>query len=639
MLIVVGETGSGKTTQIPQYLEEVGYGKLGRIGCTQPRRVAAMSVAARVAEEKACKLGREVGYLIRFENCCSDSTVITYMTDGMLLQEFLGDAELSKYSVMIIDEAHERSLHTDILFGLCKDLSRHRKLDLRLIIASATLDAEKFSKYFDDAPIFKIPGRKYEVSMYYTKAPEANFIDAAATTVIQIHKTQPLPGDILVFMPGQLEIEECMEILAERTKAAGKGLAELKVLPIFSALPSDQQAKIFEPTPEGVRKCVLATNIAETSITIDNIVYVVDPGLVKQNSYNARTGLEMLTTVPCSRAACNQRAGRAGRVKPGKCFRLFTKVSWLKEMEESNTPEIKRANITHVVLTLKSLGIDDLIHFDFLDAPATESLVRALELLYALGALNEEGNLTTVGRKMSNLPGSPQLTKAIIKAGELKCVEEILIIAAMLEVANQTFFRPKDKQIHADAARRGFFRPGGDHLTLLNVYRSWEACNFDVQWCFDNYIQHRSLKRARDVYEQLYGLLERVGIDPSSAPNDNVVIRKAIVSAYFMQAAKLTRSGQYRTLKNPQTVDLHPHSSLFFEPGKVEAQNDAAKKTLYRPDTVVYDELVLTTKEYMRNVIEVESSWLIEAAPSYFKDKEEFLKTKKMPKAPKSHSK
>ena len=347
VLILVGETGSGKTTQIPQYLHEVGYSELGKIGCTQPRRVAAMSVAARVAEEMNVKVGHEVGYSIRFENCTSRKTIIQYMTDGMLLREFLTEPDLKSYSCLIIDEAHERTLHTDILFGLVKDVARFRG-DLKLIISSATLDAEKFSKYFDDASIFMIPGRMYPVDIYYTKAPEADYVDAAIVTVLQIHISQPLDGDILLFLTGQEEIETAAEILAHRSKVLGNKIPELILCPIYANLPSEQQAKIFDETPKQARKVVLATNIAETSLTINGIKYVIDTGFNKETSFNAKTGMESLMVMPISQAAANQRAGRAGRTQPGKCFRLFTAYSFQNELDPNTTPEILRTNMCNV---------------------------------------------------------------------------------------------------------------------------------------------------------------------------------------------------------------------------------------------------------------------------------------------------
>lgn len=351
-IIIVGETGSGKTTQIPQYLVEAGFTKDGKkIGCTQPRRVAAMSVAARVSEEMSTKIGHEVGYSIRFEDCTSEKTIIKYMTDGMLLREFLNEPDLSSYKVLIIDEAHERTLHTDILFGLVKDIAKYRK-DLKILVSSATLDAEKFSAYFDDAPIFRIPGRRYPVTTYYTKDPEADYLAAAVTTAMQIHLTQP-DGDILVFLTGQEEIESLQERLNFIGKKLKGKMKELIVVPIYASLPPELQAEIFKPTPIGARKIVLATNIAETSITIDGISYVIDPGFCKMNTYNPRNGLESLVITPCSRASANQRSGRAGRVGPGKCFRLYTPWAFKNEMDENTIPEIQRTNLGNVVLLLK----------------------------------------------------------------------------------------------------------------------------------------------------------------------------------------------------------------------------------------------------------------------------------------------
>ncbi|KAI7871539.1 P-loop containing nucleoside triphosphate hydrolase protein [Spinellus fusiger] len=288
VLVIVGETGSGKTTQLPQYLYEAGYTKDGKkIGCTQPRRVAAMSVAARVAEEMGVHLGSEVGYSIRFEDCTTDKTCVKYMTDGMLLREFMTEPDLASYSCMIIDEAHERTLSTDILFGLIKDIARFRP-DLKLLISSATMNAQKFSAYFDDAPIFNIPGRPYPVEIYYTKAPEANYLRAAITQVLTIHVTQGR-GDVLVFLTGQDEIEAANEALTQACKALGSKMGELIICPIYANLPSEMQSRIFEPTPQGARKVILATNIAETSITVDGVTFVIDPGFSKQKSFNPRT--------------------------------------------------------------------------------------------------------------------------------------------------------------------------------------------------------------------------------------------------------------------------------------------------------------------------------------------------------------
>ncbi len=621
VLVIVGETGSGKTTQLPQYLHEAGYTKGGlKVGCTQPRRVAAMSVATRVAEEVGVKVGNEVGYSVRFEDSTSDKTVLKYMTDGMLLREFMTEPDLAGYSALMIDEAHERTVHTDILLALLKDLSRERR-DLKLLISSATMNAEKFASYFDDCPIFNIPGRRYPVDIYYTPAPEANYLAAAITTVFQIHTTQD-KGDILIFLTGQDEIEAAEQEIAETAKKLGSRIKELVICPIYANLPSELQTKIFEPTPAGARKVVLATNIAETSLTIDGIVYVIDPGYVKENIYNPATGMSNLIVVPCSRASANQRSGRAGRVGPGKCFRLYTKFAYMNEMDESTTPEIQRTNLNGVVLQLKSLGINELLDFEFMDPPPTEALIGALNQLFALQGLNHKGELTKLGRQMAEFPTDPMLAKAVIAADKEGCVDEVLSIVSMLGEASALFFRPKDKKIHADSARNRFtVKDGGDHLTLLNVWNQWVDSDFSPIWSKENFLQQRSLTRARDVRDQLAKLCERVEVAPSTCGASNLrPIKRAITAGFFPNAARLQRSGDsYRTVKSNATVWVHPSSVLMAV--------DPPERM------VVYFELVQTTKEYMRSVMPIEAKWLAELAPHFHKKKDvEELEEKKMPK-------
>lgn len=610
VLIIVGETGSGKTTQLPQYLHEAGFTKGGmKIGCTQPRRVAAMSVAARVAEEMGKRLGNEVGYAIRFEDNTSDKTVLKYMTDGMLLRELLTDPELSQYSALMIDEAHERTVSTDIACGLLKDIARARP-DLKLLISSATMDARKFQKYFDDAPIFNIPGRRYAVDVHYTAQPEANYLAAAITTVFQIHITQGT-GDILVFLTGQEEIEAMEANLQETARKLGSKIKEMVICPIYANLPTDLQAKIFEPTPPNARKVVLATNIAETSLTIDGIVYVIDPGFVKENQYNPRTGMESLVVVPCSRASAGQRAGRAGRVGPGKCFRLYTTQAYKNELEENTTPEIQRTNLSGVILMLKSLGINDLLDFDFMDPPSTDTIVRAVEQLYALGALNNAGELTKIGRQMAEFPTDPMLARSILAADKYGCTEEVLSIIAMLGEASALFFRPKDKKIHADSARARFTnKDGGDHISLLNVFQEWTDSDYSYVWAKENFLQQRSLARARDVRDQLARLCDRVEVDPNKAcgGQSNIEpIQKAVTAGFFPHSARLQRDGQsYRTVKNGQVVYIHPSGVLID----------------HQPKWTIYHELVLTSKEYMRSCMPLKPEWLIEVAPHYYKKKD-----------------
>jgi len=432
-----------------------------------------------------------------FEECTSDATRIKYMTDGMLLREFLTSPDLGKYAALMIDEAHERTLHTDILFGLVKDIAIARP-DLKLLISSATLDAAKFSTFFNHAPVFTIPGRRYPVDIYYSKAPETDFIRAAVSTTLQIHTTQPA-GDILVFMPGQEDIEAAEEEMRERMRAlgarVGSEVAELIILPLYANLPVEAQARIFDPTPEGARKVVLATNIAETSLTIDGIIYVIDPGLCKQKSYNARSGIEALSVVPVSQASAKQRTGRAGRVAPGKCFRLYTQQTFNNDLEENTVPEIQRSNLCSVILLLLSLGITDILHFDYMDPPPEDTLIKALEALYALGALDSTGALTRMGRRMADLPLDPMLAKTMLASEKYACVPQVITVCAMLSVGGSVFFRPKDQTLHADAAHRAFWHPRGDHLTLLEVYEQWEESGFDQGWCREHYVQARYVIR------------------------------------------------------------------------------------------------------------------------------------------------
>uniref|UniRef100_A0A673VBE0 ATP-dependent RNA helicase DHX8 n=1 Tax=Suricata suricatta TaxID=37032 RepID=A0A673VBE0_SURSU len=542
----------------------------------------------------------QVGYTIRFEDCTSPETVIKYMTDGMLLRECLIDPDLTQYAIIMLDEAHERTIHTDVLFGLLKKTVQKRQ-DMKLIVTSATLDAVKFSQYFYEAPIFTIPGRTYPVEILYTKEPETDYLDASLITVMQIHLTEP-PGDILVFLTGQEEIDTACEILYERMKSLGPDVPELIILPVYSALPSEMQTRIFDPAPPGSRKVVIATNIAETSLTIDGIYYVVDPGFVKQKVYNSKTGIDQLVVTPISQAQAKQRAGRAGRTGPGKCYRLYTERAYRDEMLTTNVPEIQRTNLASTVLSLKAMGINDLLSFDFMDAPPMETLITAMEQLYTLGALDDEGLLTRLGRRMAEFPLEPMLCKMLIMSVHLGCSEEMLTIVSMLSVQN-VFYRPKDKQALADQKKAKFHQTEGDHLTLLAVYNSWKNNKFSNPWCYENFIQARSLRRAQDIRKQMLGIMDRHKLDVVSCGKSTVRVQKAICSGFFRNAAKKDPQEGYRTLIDQQVVYIHPSSALFNR----------------QPEWVVYHELVLTTKEYMREVTTIDPRWLVEFAPAFFK--------------------
>ncbi|CAK9036420.1 unnamed protein product [Durusdinium trenchii] len=600
VLIVIGETGSGKTTQITQYLAEAGYTSRGVIGCTQPRRVAAMSVAKRVSEEYGCRLGQEVGYAIRFEDQTGPDTLIKYMTDGMLLREILSDDQVSKYSVVMLDEAHERTISTDVLFGLLKAAVKKRP-ELKLIVTSATLDAEKFSSYFFNSHIFTIPGRTFPVEILYSKDPEQDYVEAALMTVLQIHLTEP-SGDILVFLTGQEEIDTACQVLHERMqKLEAMSPPPLIILPVYSALPSEMQTMIFEPPPPGCRKCIVATNIAEASLTIDGIFFVVDPGMAKVKMYNSKTGMDSLLITPVSQANARQRSGRAGRTGPGKCYRLYTELAYRNEMLPTAVPEIQRTNLSNTVLLLKAMGIQDMLSFDFMDSPPVETMINALESLWTLGSLDDEGMLTDLGRKMAEFPMEPALSKMLLTSVDLRCSDEIMTIVAMLSVQN-VFYRPKDKQALADQKKSKFHQPEGDHCTLLEVYKTWAHNRFSNPWCYENFIQARALRRSQDVRRQLITLMDRYKFEVVSCGNDYNRIRRCITAGFFGNASRRDPQEGYRTLTDHNQVYIHPASALYQR----------------NPEWIVYHELVLTSKEYLRECSTIEPQWLPELAPNLF---------------------
>lgn len=603
-LVIVGETGSGKTTQIVQYMYEEGFTNCENgekvIGCTQPRRVAAVSVAARVAEEMGCKVGLKVGYTIRFEDMTTEATRIKYMTDGILQREALMDPAMLKYSLIMLDEAHERTIATDVLFTLLKDAAA-KNPDLKVIVTSATLDSEKFSHFFNECPVIKIPGRTFPVKIEFCREPEPDYLAAALDCVMQIHVAEP-EGDILVFLTGQEEIETGFDALSSRMKKLGSAVPELLVVPVYAALPSELQAKVFEPAPEGMRKVILATNIAETSITIDGVKYVVDPGFVKVNAYDPKLGMDSLVVSPISQAQANQRSGRAGRTGPGKCFRLYTEAAFQTEMLPNSIPEIQRKNLSATILMLKAMGIHDLMKFGFMDPPPPQTMANALHELYTLDALDDHGYLTGLGRKMADFPMEPALAKTVLASVEHGCSSEILTIVAMLSVQT-VFYRPKEKQAVADQRKQRFHSIHGDHITYLNVYRAWELSGRSSRWCKDNFIYERSMKRAHDVRGQLMTIMARFKLSVLSN-DDNTTIRRAFCAGFFRNLARRdAQDGAYNTLFDQTPVHLHPSLALF------------GKSIEY----VIYHTLLLTTKEYMHCATAIDPKWLPELAPKFFR--------------------
>ncbi|XP_066503640.1 pre-mRNA-splicing factor ATP-dependent RNA helicase PRP16 isoform X2 [Hoplias malabaricus] len=600
IVIVVGETGSGKTTQLTQYLHEDGYTSYGMVGCTQPRRVAAMSVAKRVSEEMGSNLGEEVGYAIRFEDCTSEKTMIKYMTDGILLRESLRESDLDHYSAVIMDEAHERSLNTDVLFGLLREVVSRRS-DLKLIVTSATMDSDKFAAFFGNVPIFHIPGRTFPVDILFSKTPQEDYVEAAVKQALQIHLSG-MAGDILIFMPGQEDIEVTSDQIIERLEDL-ENAPPLAVLPIYSQLPSDLQAKIFQKAPDGVRKCIVATNIAETSLTVDGIMFVVDSGYCKLKVFNPRIGMDALQVYPISQANANQRAGRAGRTGPGQCYRLYTQSAFKNEMLTTTIPEIQRTNLANVVLLLKSLGVQDLLLFHFMDPPPEDNMLNSMYQLWILGALDNTGALTPTGRLMVEFPLDPALSKMLIVSCDMGCSADILIIVSMLSVPT-IFYRPKGREEESDQVREKFAIPESDHLTYLNVYLQWKNNNYSSIWCNEHFIHTKAMRKVREVRAQLKDIMVQQKMNLTSCGSDWDVIRKCICAAYFHQAAKLKGIGEYVNVRTGMPCHLHPTSSLF--------------GMGYTPDYITYHELVMTTKEYMQCVTAVDGEWLAELGPMFY---------------------
>lgn len=619
VLIIVGETGSGKTTQLPQYLVEDGYTQGGKfqIGVTQPRRVAATSVATRVAEEMDVKLGQEVGYSIRFDDKTTPGkTVLKYATDGMLLRECLTDKTLSRYSCIMIDEAHERTLATDILLGLLKGILKKRS-DLKILISSATMNAEKFSQFFNECPILNVPGRRFPVDIHYTLQPEGNYINAAITTVFQIHTTQPLKGDILLFLTGQEEIENTRDKIEEIASKLGSRIPQLLITPIYANLPQDQQSLIFQPTPENCRKLVLATNIAETSLTIDGIKYVIDPGFVKENSYVPTTGMTQLLTVTCSKASVDQRAGRAGRVGPGKCFRIFTKWSYENELEMMPKPEILRTNLSSTVLLLLSLGVKDLLNFPFLDKPSIPALSKSLESLYLLGALNSKGQITELGKIMCEFPCEPEFAKILHTAATHPLCQgvlnECLTIVSMLHETTSIFVGNKK-----EATSRVVSTIESDHLLYLEVYNQWRDSGYSRAWCQDHKVQFKTMTRVRNIRNQLSKCCNKLKLDKLEAgalsqhSNNIEKITRCFISGFPNNVIQLGTSGYHTMGKKTGglSVLIHPSSVVF--------QN--YKEKGHKPERfILYQQLMLTSKEYVRDCILIPSDkWLIDMVPQLF---------------------
>lgn len=661
-LVVVGQTGSGKTTQIPKWCLQYVNGqprnkeaKQPGVACTQPRRIAAMSVSARVAKEMGVRLGEDVGYSVRFEQVSSNKTRLKYLTDGMLLREAILDHTLRAYQVIILDEAHERTLQTEILFGVIKKALQDRNKTpdvptLKVVVMSATIDIDLFKKYFN-APSLIVEGRQHPVNDLYVSVAQPDLLMSTIITVFQIHRTCD-EGDVLVFCSGQDEIRSLMSLAKKVLKEAPDSLKNMTYLPLYATLPASSQMKVFEtnfkeslPATNGVansrqnqnqqeqsdsshRRVIFSTNVAETSVTIPNIKYVIDTGKVKCRAFNPVTGLDSLKVTTISKAQANQRSGRAGRVTAGSCYRLYTSDEF-DTMDEHQLPEIKRCNLDGVILQMISIGINNIGEFDFLEKPEKSRIESAMKNLITLKAIKPmESNsdapvapipststngftppiiarsyqLTNLGKKLNTFPLPPSMSRVIVAANELGCLDECLVIVSFLYIENIFFIPPKQRN-KAEAILDKFRTNEGDLIKLLKVYKAFKRASTLNRsglkvWCNEHFIHIKNLQLALSVRRQLSALCKGLGFQPSTCGRETTNVRRAFTYGFYNNVATMW-NGKYRT-RNSNEVYIHPSSCLFKS----------------KPECIMYAEIIETNKNYMRNCSSIDMSWIREISAS-----------------------
>ena len=626
VVVISGETGSGKTTQIPKFCMEAGRGIDGQIGVTQPRRIAAMTVAERIAEELGEPLGRSVGYKIRFDDHTGDETFIKIMTDGILLAETQGDRWLSAYDTLIVDEAHERSLNIDFVLGILKNLVDRRK-DLKLIITSATIDTEKFSRAFDDAPVIEVSGRMYPVDVRYMPPDAASdddqtHVDAAAAAVRKLQAESPYGGDVLVFMPTEQDIRETCELLE------GSRFTGAHILPLYGRLSAGEQSRVFKRLPG--RKIIVATNVAETSITIPGIKFVVDTGLARISQYLPRSRTTALPVVPISRSSADQRMGRCGRVSNGVCIRLYGEEDY-GNRPRFTPPEILRSNLAEVILRMIALRLGDIAAFPFIDRPADKNIQDGFNLLDELGAIVRKPSgkggkpsvgLTERGRMMARLPVDPRLSRMLLAAAEAGCLAEMTVLAAALSIQDPRE-RPTGKETQADQAHAPFKDSSSDFITILNIWNAYHETKKALKsiskmrgYCKKNFLSFRRMREWRDIHYQLTTILEEHGIRDQSrdrvpdlvrnlGPADRTsggeaaftpfytAVHTAILSGFLSNIATRKEKFIYRATREREAM-IFPGSGLFKTSGP----------------WVVAAEMVETSRLFARIVANIDVAWL-----------------------------
>ncbi|XP_046557387.1 LOW QUALITY PROTEIN: ATP-dependent RNA helicase DEAH12, chloroplastic-like [Haliotis rubra] len=624
--VILGETGSGKSTQMTQYLHQAGFSKDGFIVCTQPRKVAARSLATHVASELVTNVGNVVGYKVGMRSKCGGATKILYMTDHCLLNECLKDPTLSAYSCVIVDEAHERSIYTDLLLGMLKTCLKQRR-DLRAIITSATIDPDVFVRYFGDCPVLRVSGRMFPVEVEYLAESDGgkssdNYQKEAVNKAVYVHTKDP-PGDILVFVISPLETEKCSEDFSSRLQ----GRTDFKCLVLHGQIQPDEQQLVFQATPPGIRKIVFATNSAETSITIPGIKYVIDTGLAKEKRYDPRRNMSTLSVVLISRSSADQRKGRAGRTGPGKCYRLYSEETY-REMEAVSLPEILKVHLGQAMLKLTELGINPL-EYEFVQSPGQSAIATAMTTLEELGAV-KDNKITEEGKELAKLPVEPRLGLIIQKGRSEDVLFDAVVLAVVSNVGSFIFFRggaDNDKK-KADKLKIQFCHNGGDSLTLLNVYREWdkEPEKQKNKWCFANSLNSKSLRIARETVNEVMALLKKEAKgkvthefkDPQEADGKLQRILFDSFTSNICHSLGLAKAGYYAP-RLDQQVHAHPSSVLY--------------PLNLVPEWLVFEQSMKTSKDFITGLTPVDESWVVEAIESgrLKRDLEEMRKKQLLP--------
>ena len=604
VVVIAGETGSGKTTQLPKICLELGRGVNAMIGHTQPRRLAARTVAQRIADELNTPLGEGVGYQVRFNDQVSDTSHIKLMTDGILLAEIQNDRYLNQYDTIIIDEAHERSLNIDFLLGYLKQLLPKRP-DLKLIITSATIDLERFSKHFDDAPIIEVSGRSFPVEVLYRPledlSDDGSLAPGIAVAIEEIlHRDKQQGGDILVFLSGEADIREVSRYLRDQE------WRHTEILPLYARLSNSEQNKIFSLTKRAGRRIILATNVAETSLTVPGIRYVIDPGEARISRYSYRTKIQRLPIEPISQASANQRKGRCGRVADGVCVRLYSEQDF-DSRSEFTDPEIQRTNLASVILKMLSMRIGEVQHFPFVDPPDHRMISDGFKLLQELGAVDHKQQLSQRGRVLAKFPIDPRFSRMLIAAAQSNCLTEMLIICSALSVQDPRE-RPADKRQASDEKHRRFWHEHSDFLSYVNLWQHYEEQRQELtqnklrQYCKRNFLSFMKMREWRDIHHQLRIVVKDLGLKENSDAASDESVHRALLSGLLSHIATLDQDKVYLGARN-RKLRIFPGSALF-------------KKS---PKWLMAAEIAETTQVYARCNARIQPEWLLGINDSLFK--------------------